>query len=650
MSHNGYMEPADEWEREALLDPAWENQQKKTFTAWCNSHLRKAGELISNIDEDFRNGLKLMLLLEVISGETLQRPDRGKMRFHQIANVNKALEFIQSKGVRLMVGAEEIVDGNLKMTLGMIWTIILRFAIQDISMEELSAKEGLLLWCQRKTASYKYVNVQNFHISFKDGLAFCALIHRHRPELLDFESLQKENSIENLNLAFDTAENHLDIPRMLDAAEIDASVRPDEKSIMTYVSSYYHAFTGAQKLETAANRICKLLSLNKDTDFLIHSYNTLSEQLLNWISDKLSEFEEVSKPSHSLSESQLKLQKFRLYRTTERPNKIAEKAKIETQYRTLQARMRLNNKPAFVPPEGRTLQNISNAWKLLESAERSHENGLLKELRRLQRLDHLMKKFKTKCDAHDEWANEKEQLLKNDQTYKAISIQDIKALRRKHEAFQSDLVAHQDRVEQINAIAQELNTLEHQNVTAINEKCQQICSNWNSLGDMTQAHEGRLREWEYLLETLDSMFLQYAKRASVFVNWLDNAREDLQDMLFVHSLEEIQGLIASHQQFKSTLKDAEIEHDKLVSLHSDAQTFANRNKLIYTDNPYTSLSSTDIQTKWKLINELIPKRDTILDQELKTQQGINAGILKINANTLTSHTLILNNQVLYILV
>jgi hypothetical protein len=57
----------------------------------------------------------------------------------------------------------EIVDGNLKMTLGMIWTIILRFAIQDISVEEMTAKEGLLLWCQRKTAPYKNVNVQNFH-------------------------------------------------------------------------------------------------------------------------------------------------------------------------------------------------------------------------------------------------------------------------------------------------------------------------------------------------------------------------------------------------------------------------------------------------------------------------------------------------------
>merc|ERR1712004_198548 len=145
-----------------------------------------------------------MLLLEVISGETLPKPDRGKMRFHKIANVNKALDYIASKGVKLVsIGAEEIVDGNVKMTLGMIWTIILRFAIQDISVEEMTAKEGLLLWCQRKTAPYKNVNVQNFHLSWRDGLSFCALIHRHRPDLLDYSKLSKDNPLDNLNLAFD---------------------------------------------------------------------------------------------------------------------------------------------------------------------------------------------------------------------------------------------------------------------------------------------------------------------------------------------------------------------------------------------------------------------------------------------------------------
>ena len=102
-----FREQEEEWEREGLLDPAWEKQQRKTFTAWVNSHLRKAGTQIENIEEDFRNGLKLMLLLEVISGETLPKPDRGKMRFHKIANVNKALDFIACKGVKLVsIGAE----------------------------------------------------------------------------------------------------------------------------------------------------------------------------------------------------------------------------------------------------------------------------------------------------------------------------------------------------------------------------------------------------------------------------------------------------------------------------------------------------------------------------------------------------------------
>ncbi|KAI2571746.1 ACTN1 isoform 15, partial [Pan troglodytes] len=225
-----------------------------------------------------------MLLLEVISGERLAKPERGKMRVHKISNVNKALDFIASKGVKLVsIGAEEIVDGNVKMTLGMIWTIILRFAIQDISVEETSAKEGLLLWCQRKTAPYKNVNIQNFHISWKDGLGFCALIHRHRPELIDYGKLRKDDPLTNLNTAFDVAEKYLDIPKMLDAEDIVGTARPDEKAIMTYVSSFYHAFSGAQKAETAANRICKVLAVNQENEQLMEDYEKLASDLLEWI-------------------------------------------------------------------------------------------------------------------------------------------------------------------------------------------------------------------------------------------------------------------------------------------------------------------------------------------------------------------------------
>lgn len=73
------------------------------------------------------------------------------------------------------------------------------------------------MWSQRKTEPYNNVDVQNFSSSWRDGLAFCALIHRHRPELIDYDSLNANNPIHNLNLAFDVAEKHLNIPPMLDA-------------------------------------------------------------------------------------------------------------------------------------------------------------------------------------------------------------------------------------------------------------------------------------------------------------------------------------------------------------------------------------------------------------------------------------------------
>uniref|UniRef100_A0A3Q3QIV5 Calponin-homology (CH) domain-containing protein n=1 Tax=Monopterus albus TaxID=43700 RepID=A0A3Q3QIV5_MONAL len=344
-----YMEQENDWDRDMLLDPAWERQQRKTFTAWCNSHLRKAGTQIENIEEDFRDGLKLMLLLEVISGERLPKPERGKMRVHKINNVNKALDFIASKGVKLVsIGAEEIVDGNAKMTLGMIWTIILRFAIQDISVEETSAKEGLLLWCQRKTAPYKNVNVQNFHISWKDGLAFNALIHRHRPDLINYDSLRKDDPLTNLNNAFEVAEKHLDIPKMLDAEDIVGTLKPDE----TCVSCFCHAFSGAQKAETAANRICKVLAVNQENEKMEEDYARLASDLLEWIRRTIPWLEDRTQ-QRTINDMQAKQEDFRDYRCVHKPPKVQDKCQLEIGFNTLQTKLRLNNRPAFMPSEGR---------------------------------------------------------------------------------------------------------------------------------------------------------------------------------------------------------------------------------------------------------------------------------------------------------
>ncbi|XP_069344206.1 alpha-actinin-1 isoform X6 [Eulemur rufifrons] len=629
---NDYMQPEEDWDRDLLLDPAWEKQQRKTFTAWCNSHLRKAGTQIENIEEDFRDGLKLMLLLEVISGERLAKPERGKMRVHKISNVNKALDFIASKGVKLVsIGAEEIVDGNVKMTLGMIWTIILRFAIQDISVEETSAKEGLLLWCQRKTAPYKNVNIQNFHISWKDGLGFCALIHRHRPELIDYGKLRKDDPLTNLNTAFDVAEKYLDIPKMLDAEDIVGTARPDEKAIMTYVSSFYHAFSGAQKAETAANRICKVLAVNQENEQLMEDYEKLASDLLEWIRRTIPWLENRV-PENTMHAMQQKLEDFRDYRRLHKPPKVQEKCQLEINFNTLQTKLRLSNRPAFMPSEGRMVSDINNAWGCLEQVEKGYEEWLLNEIRRLERLDHLAEKFRQKASIHEAWTDAvwprvslslnpgKEAMLRQ-KDYETATLSEIKALLKKHEAFESDLAAHQDRVEQIAAIAQELNELDYYDSPSVNARCQKICDQWDNLGALTQKRREALERTEKLLETIDQLYLEYAKRAAPFNNWMEGAMEDLQDTFIVHTIEEIQGLTTAHEQFKATLPDADKERLAILGIHNEVS------KIVQTyhvnmagTNPYTTITPQEINGKWDHVRQLVPRRDQALTEEHARQQ------------------------------
>ncbi|NP_001029807.1 alpha-actinin-2 [Bos indicus] len=616
-----YMIQEEEWDRDLLLDPAWEKQQRKTFTAWCNSHLRKAGTQIENIEEDFRNGLKLMLLLEVISGERLPKPDRGKMRFHKIANVNKALDYIASKGVKLVsIGAEEIVDGNVKMTLGMIWTIILRFAIQDISVEETSAKEGLLLWCQRKTAPYRNVNIQNFHTSWKDGLGLCALIHRHRPDLIDYSKLNKDDPIGNINLAMEIAEKHLDIPKMLDAEDIVNTPKPDERAIMTYVSCFYHAFAGAEQAETAANRICKVLAVNQENERLMEEYERLASELLEWIRRTIPWLENRT-PEKTMQAMQKKLEDFRDYRRKHKPPKVQEKCQLEINFNTLQTKLRISNRPAFMPSEGKMVSDIAGAWQRLEQAEKGYEEWLLNEIRRLERVEHLAEKFRQKASTHETWAYGKEQILLQ-KDYESSTLTEVRALLRKHEAFESDLAAHQDRVEQIAAIAQELNELDYHDAVNVNDRCQKICDQWDRLGTLTQKRREALERTEKLLETIDQLHLEFAKRAAPFNNWMEGAMEDLQDMFIVHSIEEIQSLITAHEQFKATLPEADGERQSILAIQNEVEKVIQSYSIrISSSNPYSTVTVDEIRSKWDKVKQLVPIRDQSLQEELARQHA-----------------------------
>uniref|UniRef100_A0A915DJ25 Calponin-homology (CH) domain-containing protein n=1 Tax=Ditylenchus dipsaci TaxID=166011 RepID=A0A915DJ25_9BILA len=552
----------------------------QTFTAWCNSHLRKAGTAIEVIEEDFQSGLKLMLLLEVISGESLKKPDRGKMRFHKIANVNKALQYIESKGVKLVsIGAEEIVDGNVKMTLGLIWTIILRFAIQDINVGELSARDGLLLWCQRKTAPYSNVKISNFSTSWKDGLAFCALIHRHRPELINYHQLNNNNPIKNLNLAFDVAEKYLDIPKMLDAEVMVNTLVPDEKTIMTYISSYYYCFLDMNKAETAANRICRVLNMDRENKMLMEEYETLSTDLLNWIHRKHAK----------------KLNVFKRYRTEEKSSRIDEKSRIEALFNTLQTKLRLNNRPAFLPQHRHLIKDISSAWLDLEQCEKGFEEWLMTEMIRLEHTEKLAKKFYQKCELHKEWINGKEEAMKSTD-FKNLDSCKTKALQKRHEIFQLDITAHQDRVDQIYAIAKELHNLHYSQTDAVNKKCEEIDEEWKRIKYISADRRLNLERHQRVAKELDNLHLNFANCAAPFITWTAESGA-VCTVIIGHSV----------QIIKTQIEEIVDEHELSKKL---------------LNNSYTDLDIHTILNKWWDLQSLIPTRENQLLEEKSKQQKI----------------------------
>ncbi|XP_026860660.2 spectrin beta chain, erythrocytic isoform X2 [Electrophorus electricus] len=546
--------------------------QKKTFTKWVNSILARVNCRISDLYLDLRDGRMLIKLLEVLSGERLPKPTKGRMRIHCLENVDKALQFLKEQRVHLEnMGSHDIVDGNHRLILGLIWTIILRFQIQDIvvetgqadltgKQETRSAKDALLLWCQMKTAGYPNVNITNFTTSWKDGLAFNALIHKHRPDLVDYGSLQRSNPTHNLQQAFNVAERQLGVTKLLDPEDVYTE-NPDEKSIITYVVAFYHYFSKMKALAVEGKRVGKALDHAIETDKMINKYETLSSDLLTWIEQTIIILNN-HKLANSLNGVQQQLQAFNSYRTVEKPPKFQEKGNLEVLLFTIQSRMRANNQKVYTPKEGALLADINRAWERLERAEHDKERVLRDELIRQEKLEQTARRFDRKAAMRETWLQENQRLVAQDNF--GYDLPAVEAAKKKHDAIETDIAAYEERVQALVALSKELEAERYHDAKRIDARKDNILRLWDYLQVLLSGRRSRLEKNLTLQRIFQEMLY--------IINWMDEMKARLQSHEFGKHLLEVEDLLQKHALVEA---DITVQAERVNTANAAALKFAN---------------------------------------------------------------------------
>ncbi|KAF5402291.1 hypothetical protein PHET_04594 [Paragonimus heterotremus] len=370
--------------------------QKKAFTNWVNHHLSKGLEYIES-------------------------------RLHWIQNVQRVLNYLRYRGIRIVnIRADEIVDGNPKLTLGLIWIIILHFQLTevlqnqpgisttlntDISVDE-AARQSLLAWCRSVTAGYPGVFVRDFSDSWRDGRAFLAILHRYRPELVDFQVIDRQSASQNLELAFNLALRELQVARLFDAE--DLATITDERSIMTYVASLYESlvvetpfvppmptFYPAVTRDTVvpSKSVTVASSTVQSTNELNSRWTecrTLATDLAQWLRLTTDQMSARNFPPDLKLVQQRVLGEIKRHRLEERPRRERERQQLVRMYEELKPAIRCGKLPneSFL-----CIEQINRLWGEYDLALQERELAARSEAHRLDRLQWAGNRATRECKA-----------------------------------------------------------------------------------------------------------------------------------------------------------------------------------------------------------------------------------------------------------
>ncbi|XP_055483709.1 utrophin isoform X1 [Psammomys obesus] len=504
--------------------------QKKTFTKWINARFSKSGKPpISDMFSDLKDGRKLLDLLEGLTGTSLPK-ERGSTRVHALNNVNRVLQVLHQNNVELVnIGGTDIVDGNHKLTLGLLWSIILHWQVKDVmkdimsDLQQTNSEKILLSWVRQTTRPYSQVNVLNFTTSWTDGLAFNAVLHRHKPDLFSWDRVVKMSPIERLEHAFSKAHTYLGIEKLLDPEDVAVQL-PDKKSIIMYLTSLFEvlpqqvtidAIREVETLPRKYKKECEEGEINiqsavlaeegqspraetpstvTEVDMDLDSYQIALEEVLTWLLSAEDTFQEQDDISDDVEEvkDQFATHETFMMELTAHQSSVGSVLQAGNQ---LMTQGTLSDEEEFEIQEQMTLLNAR--WEALR----------VESMERQSRLhDVLMELQKKQLQQLSGWLTLTEERI---QKMESIPVGDdlpsLQKLLEEHKSLQNDLEAEQVKVNSLTHMVVIVDENSGESATAVLEdQLQKLGERWTAVCRWTEERWNRLQEinilWQELLE------------------------------------------------------------------------------------------------------------------------------------------------------
>ncbi|XP_074102800.1 dystonin-like protein short stop isoform X19 [Cotesia typhae] len=484
-----------------------------------------------------------------------------------------------------------------------------------------TAREALLRWARRSTARYPGVRVTDFTSSWRDGMAFSALLHRNRPDLIDWRSARTCQTRERLHQVFYIAEREYGVTRLLDPEDVDTP-EPDEKSLITYISSLYDVFPEPPPIHPLYDAEAQRRSAE---------YRELATSLHMWMREKIVIMQERAFPPTLIEMKKLAADNAK-FKNEEVPSRYRDKQRLTHIFRELEKYFEAVGEIDMEPELH--IDVVDKNWNRLMMLHQEREQAVIDEIKRLERLQRLAEKVHREMKSTDNRLEELERRVEDE----ARRLDRLHPLEAKHavDLLEQDIRNTEIQIQNIFTDIHTLTEGKYSQAGELHKRVQKLHQRWVALRSLlhkrlvqplsavsfpveervvtkhrTTVHETRLVDTNPHFRNLHDC-----------IDWCKNKLKQLQDADYGSDLPSVKNELDIHQR----------EHKNIDQFHSKVD------KCIHAKNNFhgeeLALYSQHLSTLQKIYSELLTtsnKRMSDLDTLHDFIQSATGELVWLNA-------------------